>query len=100
MTSESINLLQAVVRHKHLHTAAVRPLQVVNPDGKPANIPNTNSATVSGLQPLSQNVINPTLIAVRHACQPAASSCSSHIEQAFRHHIFLHSHRMSHQMEN
>jgi len=39
--------------------------QVVDPDGRPANRPNTNNATVAGLAPLSQAVINPSMIAAR-----------------------------------
>lgn len=70
--------MAAVLSSSGCLSAAMWLSQVVNPDGKPANIPNTNSATVSGLQPLSQDVINPTLIAVRRACQPAALSCLTH----------------------
>jgi len=54
--------------------------QVVNPDGKPANLPNTNNATVAGLAPLSQAVINPSMIAARplpqrRALRPCARAC-------------------------
>ncbi|KAK9837455.1 hypothetical protein WJX81_003838 [Elliptochloris bilobata] len=51
-------------------------IQVVNPDGKPANLPNSNKATTTGLQSLSQAVINPTLIAGAPGPAAAPLDCS------------------------
>lgn len=70
-------LLHSVCLHTDVLTGFfMRSLQVVNPDGKPANIPNTNNATVTGLASLSQDVINPMSLAVMP--EQLASPCSAH----------------------